>query len=97
MISSTQYLKDDPRLREYQRTDMWVVYQSPSDYPGKFVARHIERGSHVKWWNSYIELVPTPQRFIAENLDALRKHMPGGRGCFPPPADSDPCIVECWI
>lgn len=99
MTPSTVFLKDDERLRTYQKADAWVIFDSPSDYPGKHVARRFTRDENrpQPFWNSYLDLKPTTDRFVAAGLAELRAMLPQDRGCFPPPAEADECVVEVWI
>lgn len=64
---------------------IWTVYQSPVDYPGKFVAR-------LFIWDK-----PTAKVLIAPSLEALRALLPNGLSCLArSPADA-PGIVETWL
>lgn len=97
MIPSTKFVTDDDRLRTYEKHDLWVVFSSPADYPGKHVARRFERSLGRWHWNNYHDLVPTPEKHVAVELGEVRKAINSGRGCFPPPAGADECVVEVWI
>ena len=64
---------------------VWVVYNSPKEYPGLYVAR--------KWVNN----VPTSEHISAESLDEIRKKIPQGLMRVPRTTQDDPVIVETWI
>lgn len=67
---------------------MWVIYESPKDYPGKFV---------VRLWESLPR--PEPRRLIgvSENLEEARKLVPPGAYRLVRQPEDDPVIVETWI
>lgn len=64
-----------------------AIYDSPSDYPGKIVARLWDKGE------------PTETILIKDNIDDMREDInQAGLTCHIPRGKSDdPCIVECWI
>ncbi len=64
---------------------VWVIYDSPIDLPGRFVAR--------KWRNG----VPTLTIEQAQDLDDLRAKLPTGLMRFGRQNGDDPKIVECWL
>lgn len=64
---------------------IWVVYDSPLDRPGTFVAR--------KWVND----LATEETLEAPTLDALRAKLPADMYCIPRSLGDEPHIVECWI
>lgn len=72
------------------RLPVWVVYENPSDYPGKFVVRvqYAERNGSV---------TADSEARIADTLDEARCFIPGGLVCLPRYADDDPVIVEAWV
>jgi hypothetical protein len=67
-----------------------VVYESPSDFPGKYVARlcDLRKG----------QLRLTEIAAVASSLDEIRKRIPVNQ-MYPVPRleGDDPCIVETWI
>ena len=72
----------DNRLR------IWTVYQNPSDYPEKFVAR--------LWCNDQA----TGSIIIAPDLDTLHETLHveyGGLHRMARHPDDDPTIVETWF
>ncbi len=71
--------------------EMWTVYDSPLDYPGKFVARLwvIRRGDP--------EPRPTGDLAIASTLEAVREMLPFGLTLLPRSEEDEPQIVESWI
>ena len=69
--------------------DIWTVYQSPDDYPGKFVARRFDIRPG--------ESRPTQDYLIAETLESLRLQMPPGLTRVPRHPNDLPTIVEVWL
>lgn len=70
---------------------MWTVYDSPRDYPGKFVARLgvTRRGES--------EPIPTGHIAVAPTLDLVRRMTPSGLVCLARSEGDDPTIVETWL
>lgn len=69
----------------------WVVYESPADYPGKFVARRwiIDRARGP---------VMTPTLHVAASLPEVRLPLiERGLHCMPRFLDDLPHILEVWI
>lgn len=64
---------------------MWVVYDSPRDYPGRFVAR--------LWLNG----APTDSVILADTLDSLRAALPQGLTRLPRLPGDDAAIYETWL
>lgn len=72
----------DPN-REMQ---VWTIYDHPSDFPDKFVAR--------RW----VDARPTKDVLICSDLDELRQHFERmGLMLILRNADDDPVIVESWV
>lgn len=65
--------------------NLWVIYKSPKDFPGKYVAR--------RWWLDS----PTGQFLVADSLDDLRAMLPTGLDPIGRMPGDDPVIVEVWI
>lgn len=65
--------------------EIWTIYDSPSDLPGRFVAR--------KW------LLDRPTETILQDLTlvGLRAQLPAGLTKFPRNDRDDPNIVETWF
>jgi hypothetical protein len=66
---------------------MWTVYENPTDYPGKFVARLFHGET------------PTASIVIADDLETIRDMMQFEFGLVKlmrSPGD-DPKIVEVWL
>lgn len=61
------------------------IYNSPDDYPGKFVAR---------LWN-----IDKPTRIIAvaDTVEAIRDKKPDGMVTIPRHPDESSVIVETWV
>jgi hypothetical protein len=68
---------------------VWTIYESPKDFPGKFVVRPHEtaRGSSR----------PLATHFLADTLDGARQFIPMGLVCMHRDPSDDPVIVESWI
>ena len=64
---------------------IWVVYDSPIDLPGRFVAR--------KWLNE----TPTAELIQGKTLDELRARLPVGLFRLGRAESDDAKIVETWI
>lgn len=68
---------------------MWVVTESPSDHPGKFVARrHIIGRGFVR---------ATTNHHVAPSLAEVRATLPPGLFRLQRKPGDDPVIVESWI
>lgn len=71
--------------------EMWTVYKSPPEYPGKYVAR---------LWvvvHGATEPRQTGDMAIAPDLDSVRTMLPWGLVCLPRSEGDDPAIVETWF
>lgn len=79
----TQAMPDVPD--EQESLAVWVVYDSPIDFPGRFVAR--------KWLNN----TPTNDLLQATTLDELRNKLPDGLYRLDRDESDDSRIVESWI
>lgn len=64
---------------------IWTIYDHPTDYPDKFVAR------------KFILDKPTSEVIIADTLEELREMLPLGLSCFNRSVTDDPVIVETWM
>ncbi len=64
---------------------IWVIYNSPTDYPGQFVAR--------KWFNDK----PTGEVLLAASLDGLRSQLPKGLHRLERYPKDELQIVETWL
>lgn len=75
---------------EPQHLEVWTVYASPSDYPGKYIARcHLitETGTQA-----------TTAVMVAEDIDSLRDALSyAGLICVGREPWDDPVIVESWL
>jgi hypothetical protein len=65
--------------------DVWIVYDSPSDFPGRFVARRFELNR------------PTTDVLTADTLEALRAQLPAGLIRLERTQHDQPHIVEVWV
>lgn len=79
----------DHQLLEQQqiavKINMFVVYNSPSDFPGLYVAR---------LWKG---VSPTEYCIAAADLTVLRSLLQKGLTRMPRDELDDPCIVEIWM
>ncbi|MBR8291118.1 MULTISPECIES: hypothetical protein [Burkholderia] len=64
---------------------IWVIYDSPIDLPGRFVAR--------KWLLDR----PTSELLQGKTLTELRGKLPAGLTRLPRDPSDDAKIVESWI
>jgi len=65
--------------------NLWTVYDSPIDLPGRFVAR--------KWLSNQ----PTNELLLDKTLEGLRAKLPQGLMRLERSPQDDPKIVETWI
>jgi hypothetical protein len=65
--------------------DIWIVYDSPSDFPGQFVARRFEVNK------------PTADVLTAGTLEALRALLPPGLIRLERTQHDQPHIAEVWV
>ena len=73
--------------------EMFVVYENPKDYPGKFVVR---RWSVTPFENG-VQLVPDSAAFVGDTLEKVRAAVPASAIRTPHYPGDDPCIVEIWL
>lgn len=70
---------------------MWVVYDSPRDYPGKYVARRWMTGP-------YPDGLPTDEVIVSDDLEDIRDELSSrGLVCLERYPGDEPQIVECWV
>ena len=75
----------------------WVIYDSPEDYPGKWVVRRwliAEGGAVSGCWSS--EIIPGPA-YICESLEEARAHVPEGFFNMGRQPGDETQIKEVWI
>jgi hypothetical protein len=65
--------------------DIWIIYESPSDYPGQFVARRFQMNE------------PTADVLTAVTLDDVRALLPPGLVRLERTQHDQPHIVEVWV
>jgi hypothetical protein len=73
------------------RLEMFVVYDNPSDNPGKFVVRR---------WPDCLAPVPMPEAtpmIVCDALDVARAAIPPWAVRLERNADDDPAICEVWV
>lgn len=68
----------------------FAIYESPSDYPGKFVVREWNSSSGSQW------AVPGPAT-VCDTLKEARTKMPRGLTRMERMEHDDPCILETWL
>jgi len=69
---------------------MITIYNSPSDYVGKYVARIfiVERGARLNSLSFAL---------VADSLEQIRAELPEGLHCTPSSPEDEPHIVETWL
>lgn len=76
----------------HRTLDLWTVYASPSDFPGKYVARRFEVSENGERG--------TADHIVSDTLNDLRMSLVRDKGLSfrmgAVPGD-DPVIVETWI
>jgi hypothetical protein len=70
---------------------MWVIYYSPRDFPGKYVARRHDlfRGDR--------EPAASSEHFVANSLKEIRDKLPMGLVCLSRSDGDEPQILETWL
>lgn len=77
---------DYTKISRIARTmPMITIYNRPTDYPDKYVAR---------LWDCN---VPTHLVATADTLEEIRTTIPPNMTQLPHMAGDDPCIVEVWL
>ena len=71
-------------------TEMWVIYDHPSDFPNSYIARKWIMGEDMK-------AIFTPEFHEAITLEELREKVRQGRYRVPCSLKDDPVIIECWL
>lgn len=64
---------------------LYVIYNSPDDYPGEYVAR--------AWLLDH----PTSYMVRGTTLEDVRRQLPYGLTRIARDETDDPCIVETWL
>lgn len=67
-----------------------VIYENPTDHPGKFVARE-------QWAGAGAILVGGAPLIVADSLTEARSVVPDGMIRLPRNPEDEPQIVECWL
>ncbi len=73
-------------LKQLCHVPIIVVYNSPSDFPGKYVAR---------LWDIYKKA--TAYAMVAATLESIHMGIPVMMTRLGPAATDDPVIVETWL
>lgn len=76
---------DPAKMHRAAKAPLICIYDSPEDWPGKFVAR---------LWDMQR---PTPYVAVADSLEELRALIPTGMMPLPRDPRDAGCIVETWI
>jgi len=71
------------------RLDVWVVYQNPSDYPGKFVVR--------PFYVNDTGIRASTDCTVHDDLESARRTIPAGRVRLRRHNADDSVIVETWV
>jgi hypothetical protein len=69
---------------------IFVIYQNPSDYPGKFVVRAQDALPSG-------EVRPHPDCIVCDTIEQARETVPPGLVLLTRAPDDDPVIYETWI
>lgn len=68
---------------------IWIIYESPEDFPGLFAAR--------EWWQEGVESVASDVVHTATTLEGIRALIPQGLYRMPRHPEDVPTIVESWF
>lgn len=79
-----------PESRLQSLLPMWVIYNNPADFPGKFVVRCHSAGP------GFVIADSTPLA-IVNTLDEARAAVPPGKTNIHRMSADDPCIAEVWL
>lgn len=97
MTTSTERRPQDPRAEQYDKQQLWVVYDNPADYPGKIVARRYELSSRPPTHQT--EFVATPEKVVAGSIEEARRGIAHANrlGLFQPLLTDPAEIKEIWL
>lgn len=70
---------------------MWAIYDNPSDFPGKFVARPVSLFHSTPEKLAFLDFV-----LVADSLAEIRKMLPPGLTNLGADSRDEPHIVETW-
>jgi hypothetical protein len=77
------------KMAEIKGTDdddsIWIVYESPPDFPDKYVARRLNLSQ------------PTADFVVADTLNEVRQKLPKGLYRIERSERDDPLVRESWI
>jgi hypothetical protein len=73
-------------MSEFWPITLFVVYENPRDFPGKFVVR--------RWLDTVPEQKPVA---VTEQLDQARAAIPAGAANIGRMRNDDPSIREVWL
>lgn len=66
-------------------SSLWVIYESPPDFPNQYVARRL----HLNH--------PTPDFVVGDTLHEVRSRLPKGLFRIERSERDDPSVRESWI
>lgn len=75
-------------MKMTEKLAIWTVYENPSDYPGKFIARKIIVGADPHSNTTMVD---------GDSLSEVREKIPGVLFRMERHPDDDPVIVETWM
>jgi hypothetical protein len=75
------------------KLEMFVVYENPRDFPGKFVVRRWE----ISGGGTSSVQVACRHACVCDTLEEAREPFPDFLVCLTRHPDDDPCIVEVWL
>ncbi len=68
---------------------MWTIYDSPSDFPGKYVARRFEIEPNRP--------LATSDHIVGPTLESVRAQLPPGLYRMDRVSHDEPHVVEVWL
>lgn len=69
-----------------EELNLYVIYDSPKDFPGKYVVRRWLLDKPTLDYELFSSLTEARQALIKKNLYRIPRHR-----------DDDTCIVETWV
>jgi hypothetical protein len=68
---------------------MWVIYDHPTDYPDRYVARRFYSGPGV--------ILASDDLLTGDTIEELRILLPHGLTRVPRSPQDDPKVLEAWV
>lgn len=75
----------------YATMPLFVVYENPEDFPGKYVVRLWQINRSIK------KTLPTPYCVVKDTVEEARKAIPHNLYRFGRDSCDDPVVIETWI